>query len=481
MIKKILFCCIILTFTTLPIAADSYPGFDFEHESHEFQVLVNGKKMPVAHVKAFAFSSFDLQGESEIEIRSAHDIRWVDIRPKNENIQFDYTNHKIKFTLDQPGKWSIELNGESTYPLYLFANQPKDYERDENTIVFSAGKVHQPGKIELQSNQTVIIEKGAVVKGYIEAKNAENIKILGQGIMDGSEVSKDNRLHKHRIIQLEHCKNVVIDGLIIVNSATWTIEPMFCENVTIKDIKMLNWRFGSDGIDMVGCQKMRIENSFIRANDDCVVIKTWGGKEKYPKEHIKGPNVSDIKVMNSVFWNMAWGNALEIGFELRADLIQDVLFQNCDIIHVTRGAAMSIHNGDYATIRDITYRDIRVENAQHKLIDLAVFLSQYSVDRPESEKERERNYLHGAWDGVQKVASEDEDRYAKHRGHIKNITFENISILDGPVPFSVIAGYNKDHLVEDVIIRNFKYYSQKVESLEEAKIDTSFVKNVVIR
>jgi hypothetical protein len=62
--------------------------------------------------------------------------------------------------------------------------------------------------------------------------------------------------------------------------------------------------------------------------------------------------------------------------------VRDLRFLNSDIIHVERGAALSIHQGDDAEVRDVLFEDIRVEDARHKLVDLAVFYSQYSVDRP---------------------------------------------------------------------------------------------------
>ena len=58
---------------------------------------------------------------------------------------------------------------------------------------------------------------------------------------------------------------------------------------------------------------------------------------------------------------MQWGNALEIGFELQCDSISRVNFNNINIIHVERGCAISIHNGDFAVVTDIEYKNIRSE------------------------------------------------------------------------------------------------------------------------
>ena len=199
------------------------------------------------------------------------------------------------------------------------------------------------------------------------------------------------------------------------------------------------WRNGSDGIDLVGTSDAVIDGCFLRNNDDNVVIKTWGGRDKYPRTAEKGPDVRNIKVLNSVIWNMAWGNALEIGFELRADRVGDILFRNCDVIHVERGATFSIHNGDDATVENVRFEDIRVEDSRHKLIDLAVFFSRYSADGPEDPEEYKRLYMNGAWDGVLKVAAGDSAAHAPFRGRIRNVVFKDIAVVGGPVPFSILV------------------------------------------
>ena len=67
----------------------------------------------------------------------------------------------------------------------------------------------------------------------------------------------------------------------------------------------------------------------------------------------------NVLVRNCVIWN-DWGKCLEIGAETRAEEICDVVFENCDIIHLT-GPALDCMNVDYADAHDITWRDIRIE------------------------------------------------------------------------------------------------------------------------
>jgi len=51
-------------------------------------------------------------------------------------------------------------------------------------------------------------------------------------------------------------------------------------------------------------------------------------------------NVRDVLVRDSVFWNAEAGNALEIGFELRAEEVSGITWRNCDVIHVDKGAVL---------------------------------------------------------------------------------------------------------------------------------------------
>ncbi|MEM2969948.1 MAG: glycosyl hydrolase family 28 protein, partial [Candidatus Bathyarchaeia archaeon] len=184
----------------------------------------------------------------------------------------------------------------------------------------------------------------------------------------------------------------------------------------------------------------KIQACFIRSKHDCIDINAaWD----YPAEN----GVEKVRVSRSVFWNGLWGNGLEVGFELRANKVHDIVFEDCDIIHVERGAVFSIHNGDYAVVDGVRYENIRVEDARHKLFDFAIFLSRYSIDSPKDPEEVNRRYLHGAWDGVLSVPNGQQEKYATNRGHIKNIQVKNISVLNGPFPFSIIHGYDKNHLV----------------------------------
>jgi hypothetical protein len=397
--------------------------------SPDYEVFINGKKAFVyaAPVPA-AYCSFDMSTPVDITIKANRDIKWVDVRPKAAAIQSSFKDSTIRIHLDKPVQLSIELNGSIKSPLFLFANPPVQElpdRKDKDVIYFEAGKVHYPGIINVKSNQTVYIEGGAVVVGVIQAKNASNIKVLGRGVMDGTYNSNFNdslirtfphntsrpQVTKgiyHHFLDFVDCENVTVDGIVLHNSTAWQVVPVHCNNVYVNNIKIVSDQPSDDGIDIVRSKHVRVENSFIRTKDDCIAIKAH-------LNYAKSQLVNDILVQDCTFWNALWGNGIEIGFELNAAEIKNIVFRNIDIIHVEAGAALSIHNAGSGHVKNVTFENIRIEDARQKLFDFAIFRSQYSEDGTEDPEERKRLYLNGAWDGVLKVPAADRSAHAPFR------------------------------------------------------------------
>lgn len=468
----ILFAC---AFTQAQVAF--YPAPDSLEKSALFQVKINGKKTFVYQNEVSSLAYFSFSGKINIEITCLHDVKWVDIRPQSLNIKPTFGEHTIKFSIDKPANLTIELNGEISRPLHLFAAPPETNVPSPNMSkvhYFKGGKVHNIGTLVLQSDETIYMAGGAVVRGNIIATDAKNIKIIGRGILDGTFV-------KEQMIQFTRCENIYIEGITILNSPGWTIVLRQCKYLTIKGIKQVCWRNGSDGLDLVATSHVKVSDSFFKNNDDNIVLKCWGGDEKYPLNAPQGPDMNNIEITRSVFWNMPWGNALEIGFELRCGIVSNIKFTDCDLIHVERGAAFSIHNGDYATVDNVLFENIRVEDAMHKLIDLSIFLSQYSLDRVADEAERKQRYMQGAWDGVSIVTATQKSQYSDNRGHIKNIRFKNIAVTDGQFPYSILSGYDAKHLIENVLIENLTIHGKRIKTAKEGRFYIENAKNIVIK
>ena len=424
----------------------------------DYRVEVNGQRVFVQDTPVAPFASFDFDGEVRIRIMAAKQPQRVEVRPLSRRVAPSVRDGVIEFPLTTPGQFSVELDGDLKRPLFLFANPPETEvspTAPSGFHRFAGGKVHEPGIIEVKSGETVYLAPGAVVRGAVRARNAKNIRILGRGVLDGGrnrELLGGQQVH---LIDLQECEDVTIDGLTLINSLTWQIVPVACSNVTIRNVKIVSGNNSDDGIDVVRSRHVTIERCFIRTKDDCIAVKTMSD----PPSKIGTEN---LRVSDCVFWNAEWGNALEIGFELRASEVRNLEFRDSDIIHVERGATFSIHNGDSATVSKVRFENIRVEDSRDKLVDLAIFLSQYSTDRPPGPREQYK--FDRRWDGVLSLNSQERREHAPFRGHIRDVVFKDIHVVGGPHPRSLLHGWDAEHAVENIVFDGLWIHDKKITS-----------------
>ena len=383
------------------------------------------------------YALFSAQGEVEVEVRVPFEWQTVTVRPLRHGIVPERTATGIRFRMATPAKLSIEFDGDLIHALFILANPPELKEPAPDTPgvrFFKAGAEYDTGEIRLGAGETLYLEDGAVVHGWVVMKGAHGARIAGRGILDGSHLDH-NGGRRPQMIRVDQSNGVVVEGITLVNGPSWHLVPVACRNTTIRDLNIIGFSGCGDGIDVVSCDGTTITNCFIRANDDCIAVKALA--------NVGGRNVHGVRVSGGVFWNAPWGNALEIGYETCCETISDILFEDCDIIHVERegwgsGGTFTIHNGDRALVRDVTYRNIRVEDSREKLIDLKVQHSKWSTD--------------------------------SRRGCIEEIRFEDIAIVDGPFPVSIIQGLDSEHLVSHVSIANLTHRGERITNATDAKM-----------
>jgi len=450
-------------------------GFDSDKY---YQVKVNGISVPVYDTPIASYAVFDFKGPVKVEVNTMFDVRWVDVRPLRTNIKPEYTgDNSFSFKMKNPENLSIELNGRiRQQPLFIFAGKPeieKPMKSDTNVVWFEGGKLYQNVLLNLKDNQTVYIEGGAVVQGYILAQGKKNIKICGRGILDGT-FNKTTVGNRNRFINIMDCENVTISDIVLHNGTTWQVGLFHCNGAQINGVRIVSESGGDDGMDIVRSKNVVIDGVFAHTKDDCIAIKS---NRKYPAEDA----TDNILVKNCVFWNSLWGNAIEIGFELYSDEVKNIRFENIDIIHVEDGAAMSIHNAGQANVHNVVFENIRVEDADQKLFDVAIFFSQWGPDGIRDPEFIKNNYLHGAWDGVQKVPEGKEEYHSQFRGKISNIVFKDIQVVGGLLPFSVFHGFDKVKSVSGIKIENLTYLGKKLDNTEKAKIRQQNTNDLTIR
>lgn len=442
-----------------------------------YRVKVNGIPVEVYDTPIASYLAFDFTGEVTVEVETLFDVRWVDIRPLRTKLVPEYTSaHSFRFQMKNAENLSVELNGRiRQQPLFVFAGKPESLVPDKNdpsVVWFERGKLYPNVALELHDNQTVYIEGGSVVQGYIFAEGKKNIRICGRGILDGS-LNRSDLSNNHRFIQFRDCENAKVEDIILHNGTTWQVALFHCNQALIKDVRIVSESGGDDGMDIFRCTNVIVDGVFAHTKDDCIAIKSGG---KYPASHA----TDNILVKNCVFWNSVWGNAIEIGFELYSNEVKNIRFENIDVIHVEDGATLSIHNAGPAHVHHVVFDQIRVEDSRQKLIDVAIFFSQWGPDGNRDPGFVEKYYLHGAWDGVQRIPEGKEDYHRTYRGRVSDISFRNIEVVGGGLPFSVFYGFDEEKNVSGITIENLTYMGKRLTTETEARIRRTHTENLTI-
>ena len=106
----------------------------------------------------------------------------------------------------------------------------------------------------------------------IRAIDAENVAIIGDedSMIDGNncfdEIGEEYYRGPHAITFF-NCKNINFSGYGIINSANWAHNMLFCENISMENVKVYG---GHDGFDAFSSKNITIKNCEFYTGDDCV-------------------------------------------------------------------------------------------------------------------------------------------------------------------------------------------------------------------
>ena len=420
-----------------------------------------GHQRPESQREERAFLSFAMDESVELRVKPQFDFQSVVIRPKSKNIAYTVENGEVRIRLDEPLYFTVEFDDQH-HALCVFADKENTYDAYKslpNVLYYGKG-FHDAGLITLQSNQTLFIDEGAVVYGSIYADGAENIKIIGRGILDNSKnkeiilhdvetgdgsMDVGNSLREHTV-RLHWCKNILIEGITIRDSLVYNICPRCCEDIVIRDVKIIGcWRYNSDGIDMHNCKNVLIENCFIRTFDDCICVKGFDwtqDPEEMTRDGVTADVFENVLVRKCVLWN-DWGKCLEIGAETRAEKIRAIRFEDCDLIHLS-GPALDIVNVDWAEVYNVSFENIRIENecGQEAHFTQQTDTEEYPVD------------LEKIWDPlVVNLRITKHPEYSAggdRRGYIHHVSFKNIFVSSRNSMQIRLAGFDEEHQVHDI-------------------------------
>ena len=270
------------------------------------------------------------------------------------------------------------------------------------TVHFPAGK-YVSGAIFLKSDVTLNIGQGATLlastnfddfpplkpgwrilsddtkrSSLITGLDLENIAITGRGTLNGQgkpwwEALRKDKKSKEgqkkiltygrpRVINLYRCRNVLIQGVRIVDSPSWTVHPVGCEDLVAEGISIVNPEDGpnTDGINPESCRNVRISNCFIDTGDDCITLKSGRDKEGW----LKAKPTENVTITNCVMYK--GHGAVVIGSEMSGG-VRNVTASNIVCVGTDRAVRIKSTRGRGGVVENIRFSNFVVENVREPI------------------------------------------------------------------------------------------------------------------
>lgn len=75
------------------------------------------------------------------------------------------------------------------------------------------------------------------------------------------------------------CRNVLVEGIAIVRSPMWELNPVLCTNVIARGVRIDSRGPNNDGFDPECCKDVLVEDCVFATGDDCIAIKSGRNRD----------------------------------------------------------------------------------------------------------------------------------------------------------------------------------------------------------
>lgn len=186
--------------------------------------------------------------------------------------------------------------------------------------------------------------------GIITGIQVKNVVIYGQGMIEGNASADPLNwwynekvkliAWRPRMIFLNRCENIVVEGIRVQNSPSWNIHPYFSKHLRFFNLTILNPKISpnTDGLNPESCKDVKIIGCCFSLGDDCIAIKAgkiyMGSKYRVPCDDI---------VIRQCF--MGDGHsAVTLGSEM-AGGVRNLTVSECQFVRTDRGLQIKTRRG----------------------------------------------------------------------------------------------------------------------------------------
>ena len=186
-----------------------------------------------------------------------------------------------------------------------------------------------------------------------------------KGVPVAERVFGEGHYLRPQFIQPYRCQNVLIEGVKIVNSPMWEINPVLCTNVIVRKVHIATHGPNNDGCDPESCKDVLIEDCYFDTGDDCIAVKSGrnadGRRLAAPTENIiiRGCRMKDGH------------GGITVGSEISGG-VRNLFAENCRLDSPNLDHALRVKNNAMrgGLLENLYFRNIEVGQVAHAVITI---------------------------------------------------------------------------------------------------------------
>jgi polygalacturonase len=213
--------------------------------------------------------------------------------------------------------------------------------------------------------------------------DVHDFSLFGKGTINGNAAASDwwNNHKKKRgawrpdTVFMNHCHNILMEGVTVKNSPCWTIHPYYSDTLQFLNLSIQNPYDSpnTDGFDPESCEDVQLLGTVISVGDDCVAIKS--GKYYMSRYHFR--RTSSVTIRNC---RLERGHgSVTVGSEISCG-VSDVRISQCIFANTDRGLRIKTRRGrgDTSILDNIEFENILMQD-----VSMPVTLNMYYFCDPD--------------------------------------------------------------------------------------------------
>lgn len=392
-----------------------------------FSATVEGATLPVYGTPVYvadgnygalhSFASVDVQFGKQgsvtlkLKVDSSVSVKSAEVFC-HDACDMNVAGQEITLQVYKHGVYTVVINDDQRYAVSIFVREYRDEEAEiaayraqygaENVIVYEPG-LHEISYLHLSRNSVLYLKAGAVLLPkhtfdikddnaaantaeenaqscngiglnrfpVINTYSSNNVTIAGRGTVDMTEMD----WHERRGIVFTMCKNITMDGVILINPCEWAFITYRCENVTVTQSAVLGYRTNSDAFAICNTIGATVTDCFARTGDDMFEVKTLGG--------VEGAVSKDITYRRCQAWGSkarCFGIIGEIEKDVSNILFEDgiVIFRDAIWDNNRIGSLVVLRECGSGVVDGVTFRNMTIHFDKGRPIQVGVYGSNLS-------------------------------------------------------------------------------------------------------